>query len=137
MGSCCGRGSPPNPRTTIRVHRLAIGDHAALRACLDEARPTHVFHLAYGTARRHDGSLASAEASVGDLADLLGLMEAVAASPEPSRCFLRTGSIAEYGEAATPFHEDQHEQPTNGYAAAIVAGTHYAGAMASSSERIS
>jgi nucleoside-diphosphate-sugar epimerase len=116
----------------IRVHRLAIDDRAALSACLDEACPTHIFHLAYGTVRRHDRSLASAEASVSDLADLLALVEAAAASPEPPRCFLRTGSIAEYGEAATPFREDQREQPTTGYAAAIVAGTHYADAIAPS-----
>jgi nucleoside-diphosphate-sugar epimerase len=116
----------------IRVHRLAIGDRTALGACLDDARPTHIFHLAYGTARRHDRSLASAEASVADLADLLTLVELAVAAAEPPRCFLRTGSIAEYGEIATPFHEDQREQPTTGYAAAIVAGTHYADAVAPS-----
>ena len=114
----------------IRVHRLALGDRAALRACLDEVRPTHIYHLAYGTARRHDRSLASAEASLSDLADLFALVGEAAASPHPPCFFLRTGSIAEYGEAPIPFREDQCEQPTTGYAAAIVAGTHYAGAIA-------
>ncbi|MGN6124083.1 MAG: NAD-dependent epimerase/dehydratase family protein [Sphingomonas oligoaromativorans] len=114
----------------IRVHRLAIGDRGALRACLGEARPTHIYHLACSTARRHDRSLSGAATLVGDLVDLLTLVEEAADSSPPPRFFLRTGSIAEYGETRTPFREEQREQPSTGYAAAIVAGTHYAGAMA-------
>lgn len=114
----------------IRVHRLAIGDRGALRACLDEARPTHIYHLGCSTARRHDRSLSGAATFVGDLADLLALVEEAAVSSPPPRFFLRTGSIAEYGETRTPFREEQREQPSTGYAAAIVAGTHYAGAVA-------
>ncbi|WP_019833197.1 NAD-dependent epimerase/dehydratase family protein [Sphingomonas sp. PR090111-T3T-6A] len=116
----------------IRVHRLLIGDRAALRACLDGARPTHIYHLAFGTARRHDRSLSGAAPLISDLADLLVLVEQAADSTPPPRFFLRTGSIAEYGEAPTPFREEQREQPNTAYAAAIVAGTHYAGAVAPS-----
>ncbi len=115
---------------TIGVHRLALGDRAALRACLDEVRPTNIYHLAYGTGLRHDRSLAGAGASLRNLSDLLALVGEAAASAHPPAFFLRTGSIAEYGEAPIPFREDQREQPITGYAAAIVAGTHYAGAIA-------
>lgn len=114
----------------IGVHRLSLADRAALRACLDEVRPTHIYHLATTTSGRREQGISSVAASLADLADLMALLEAAATSTHPPGFFARAGSIAEYGEAPPPFREDQRECPTTGYAAGIVAGTHYAEALA-------
>lgn len=114
----------------LTLHRLSLSDSVAVRACLAQARPTHIFHLIGDTASRHDAAVEQARRSVGGVADLLCLVEAAAQAETPPTCFLRTGSIAEYGAAPLPFREDQREQPGTGYAAGIVAGTHYAMAIA-------
>jgi len=46
--------------------------------------------------------------------------------PAPPRAFIRTGSLAVYGESKTPSLEDQREQPLHVYTTAGVCGTHYA-----------
>lgn len=114
----------------VTLHRLSLADDAALRSCLARARPTHIFHLAGDTPARHDPGLGQARRSVDALADLLALVTAAAAAELPPTFFLRAGSIAEYGDTAVPFREDQRERPRSGYAATIVAGTHYAQMLA-------
>jgi len=112
------------------VHRLSLVDADAVRACLRTVEPSHIFYLAGNTDRRHDDGLARACSSLDEPMGLLTLVEAAAAAEVPPRCLVRTGSIAEYGTAAIPFRETQRERPTNVYAAAIAAGTHYAQAIA-------
>ena len=75
-------------RPVLRMHRLAIDDHVALRACLNGPRPAHIYHFAHGTGRRHDGRLAGTEASVSDRGDLLVLLEEAAATRDPPRSFV-------------------------------------------------
>lgn len=113
------------------VHRLSLLDADAVRACLCAIQPSHIFYLAGNTARRHDDGLAQARSSLDEPMGLLTLVEAAAAAEVPPRCFIRTGSIAEYGVAPVAFRETQREYPANVYAAAIAAGTHYAQAIAS------
>lgn len=114
----------------IDLHRLALADGAAVRACLTKVRPTHIVYLANDTRSRHETGLAGAVTSVGQITDLVGLLDAAAGLVQPPCSFLRAGSMAEYGAGPVPFREEQREQPETHYAAAITAGTHYAMAMA-------
>ncbi|ARS27247.1 NAD-dependent epimerase/dehydratase family protein [Sphingomonas sp. KC8] len=108
----------------IRIHRLDLRDRSALAQCLAAARPDRLFHLAWdvnhratpisGTARDH---------SLQDVFNLLALLEASAESRHRPGIIVRAGSIAEYGAAAPPCHEHQHERPQSPYAAALVAAT--------------
>jgi nucleoside-diphosphate-sugar epimerase len=116
--------------SAIVCHRLPLKDDDALRVCFEEARPTHVFHLAGDTGSRHDSSCVQAQRSVGGLESLIALVNAAAKASEPPRFILRTGSIAEYGAEPLPFSEDQPERPLTGYAASLVAGSHYARMLA-------
>ncbi|WP_157218515.1 NAD-dependent epimerase/dehydratase family protein [Flavisphingomonas formosensis] len=116
--------------SAVTLHRLSLSDGAAVRACLAAVRPTGIFHLVGNTASRHDPTLAQSRESLESLTDFLSLVEAAAGMEVPPRLFLRTGSIAEYGAAALPFYEEQRERPETGYAASLVAATHYAQAIA-------
>ena len=113
------------------VHRLSLLDVDAVRACVDTVQPSHIFYLAGSTGRRHDDGFTQVGSSLDEPMGLLTLVEVAAAAEIPPRCFVRTGSIAEYGVESIPFRETQREYPTNVYAAAIVAGTHYSQAIAS------
>lgn len=114
----------------VHVHRVCLSDRPAIQHCLAAIEPARIFHLAYGTGQRHDTAIASARALSGATEDLLTLVEATAILPVPPRAFIRVGSIAEYGDVQPPFREDQRECPRTGYAAAITACTHHAGAIA-------
>jgi nucleoside-diphosphate-sugar epimerase len=116
--------------SSVRVHRAILSDSRAVRACLDEARPTHIFHLANGVGGRHDGGVAGAAQSVDDLSDFLRFMADIATLDVPPAIVVRTGSVAEYGGTTSACHEDQREHPGSAYAAALVAGTHYADMVA-------
>jgi nucleoside-diphosphate-sugar epimerase len=116
--------------SSVTRHRVLLPDAAVVRACLVEARPTHIFYLAGDTSARHDPSRSQALQSVGGLTDLLTLIDVAAQAAAPPRFFLRAGSIAEYGAEAIPFRETQRERPLTGYAAGLVAGTHYAQTLA-------
>ena len=56
---------------------------------------------------------------------LIALLSALAACDCPPRTFVRTGTIAEYGDCPTPFTETERERPGGSYAASLLAGTHY------------
>lgn len=112
------------------VHRLSLSDREAVWNCLEDVQPTHIFHVVGNTGSRHDASLGAAQASIDGLRDLMSLIEATAALSVPPSMFIRTGSIAEYGAGPVPFRETQREYPSTGYAAAMVAGTHYAQTVA-------
>jgi nucleoside-diphosphate-sugar epimerase len=114
----------------VHVHRVCLSDRPAMQQCLSAIQPERIFHLACATARRHDTAIASARALSSATEDLLTLVEAAASIPVPPKALIRVGSIAEYGEVPPPFREDQRKFPKTGYAAAIAACTHYAGAIA-------
>jgi nucleoside-diphosphate-sugar epimerase len=114
--------------TSIGLHRLSLLDAAAVSHCLSETRPTHIFYLVGATKRRHEPGVS--QAALEEATGFLTLVQEAAKVTGRIRCFVRTGSIAEYGVARVPFQEGQREHPDNGYAAAIVAGTYYAQALA-------
>lgn len=110
----------------IRIHRLRLADDTALAGCLVEAAPEQVYHLAVETRLTAHPDFRGAALSVGeDLLNLIALLAALAKLPRPPAVFIRAGSIAEYGDAPVPYHEDQKEEPQTPYAAGLAAGTMY------------
>ena len=110
----------------VTVHRLTLADADALAQCLKKAVPDQVFHLASETRKTVKPGFAAARQTILDYqVELITLLEALAGMQEPPRSLVRAGTIAEYGEAPTPSHEDQREAPTTPYGAAFTAGTHY------------
>lgn len=84
----------------VQLHKLDLADRKALQLCFAQARPQTVFHLAASTRRKQEPGLGDAFGSVNE--DLLGLLSVLAAAaqaqPAPS-CFIRTCSLAAYGQA--------------------------------------
>lgn len=117
--------------SSVNLHRVLLSDGPAVRACLAKVRPTHIFHLAHGIGGRHEAAVAGAAKSMDDLSDFLAFMAAIAAMDEVPAILVRTGSVVEYGAAPVASREGQRERPETGYAAALVAGAHYAGMIAS------
>lgn len=111
---------------TITIHRLDLGDSAALAACLAEVAPQAVYHLAAETRSTTQPSFAAARATMLDnQLPLIALVETLSALPQPPRVVVRAGTIAEYGASPLPFREDAREAPVTPYGAGMLAGTHY------------
>jgi nucleoside-diphosphate-sugar epimerase len=100
-------------------------DPAAVAACLAEARPAVVVHLAGDSAVRHGG--ADPEALRRSVeANLVGTLSLVlAAAAAGTDAVIRAGGLEEYGLGPVPFAEDQREEPVSPYSASQVAATHY------------
>ena len=110
----------------VTVHRLALADADALTQCLKRAAPEQIFHLASETRKTVTPGFVAARQTILDYqVELITLLEALAGMPQPPKSLVRAGTIAEYGEAPVPGHEDQREAPTTPYGAAFAAGTHY------------
>ena len=110
----------------VTVHRVALKDADALERWLQLAAPDQVYHLASETRKTVTPSFAAARQTILDYqVELITLLEALAGMQQPPKSLVRAGTIAEYGEAPTPGHEDQREAPTTPYGAAFTAGTHY------------
>lgn len=124
-------GSPHHRLRGIKnrlcLHQFDIADRERLSECFAEAKPEQVFHLATRTKWKDETDFADAFGSVtDDLVNLLTLLATAEAARPAPRVVVRAGSLAEYGPGPTPFQESQREMPVNSYAAALVAGTHYA-----------
>lgn len=115
-----------NVTGALRVHTMRLADDVALAACLTEVAPEQVFHLAAETRLTARPHFAGATLSVReDLLNLIALLAALTKLPHPPAVFVRAGSIAEYGAAPVPYHEDQKEEPETPYGAGLAAGTMY------------
>lgn len=110
----------------MELHRVDLEDGDAVFAALENAEPQIVFHLATPTRFSEGGAVANAGASVDKiLKPLVSLVESLAALPEPPENLVRAGTIAEYGNSAFPYREEQREAPVTAYGTAMLAGTHY------------
>lgn len=110
--------------TQITVHRLTLTDTAKLRDCLTDTCPEVIFHAGAQTRFTEDKDLTDLSDSVNaNLNGLIALLSAAATSAQPPRAFVRTGSIAEYGDIETPYIETAREAPRNAYGASVLAGT--------------
>ena len=137
--ACIARGDsthalvrPDEPAVVARVprgaqvHAIALGERAAVAECFAEVQPELVFHLGVRTRRSPAADLSDVRGSIEeDLLHLATLLSVAASSPLPPRSFVRTGTLAEYGDIPAPYREEQREYPINAYATAMVAGTHY------------
>lgn len=123
-GSALGRIE--DCRHKVRLHEADLRDTAAVGAAVAEASPDVVFHL--GSRNRGinlAGTRAAREAIEEILHPVIGLVEAVAALPNPPHAFFRAGTIAEYGHAPLPYRERSREAPVNPYGAAMLAATQF------------
>ena len=112
--------------TQIAVHRLNLTDTGKLRDCLTTACPEVIFHAGAQTRFPETKDLADLSVSVNsNLKGLIALLSAAATSAKPPRAFVRTGSIAEYGDIETPYVETAREAPRNAYGASVLAGTQF------------
>lgn len=110
----------------IAVHRLDLAEADRLRTCLAQARPEIIFHAGARTRYPAQKDLTDLSDSVTEnLSGLIALLSAAAFADVPPRVFVRTGSIAEYGDIETPYVETAREAPRNAYGASILAGTQY------------
>ncbi|NNC52173.1 MAG: NAD-dependent epimerase/dehydratase family protein, partial [Erythrobacter sp.] len=108
------------------IHRADLADRNTLASCLAQAEPHIVYHLATPTRFAGNDPVANAAASVETIVEpLITLVGALADAPRPPENFVRTGTIAEYGNVALPYREERREAPVTPYGTAMLAGTHY------------
>lgn len=102
-------------------------DAGALRAVVRQADPEIAYHLANVTSiRARPGDWSALRTGVDvNLVGTLNLLEALATEGASLSRFVRAGGLEEYGRAATPYREEQREQPVSAYSASQVATTHY------------
>ncbi|WP_189338488.1 NAD-dependent epimerase/dehydratase family protein [Sphingobium sp. SCG-1] len=104
------------------VHAVDLQDRDALEDCLRSIAPTIIYHLATSTGRNANCDVDAPELLV-DPANLLNMIRA--AKRVSPKVMIRAGSIAEYGGNPRTAHEDDRENPSSSYGAALVAATHY------------
>ncbi|WP_201399879.1 NAD(P)-dependent oxidoreductase [Kaistia sp. 32K] len=111
-------------------HDFDLVDEDALRRFMADAQPELIFHLAARPRRPEDPDFDDARDVVReDLLGLIGLIAAAASVPRPAKKLVRTGSLAEYGAAPSPYDEAVREAPLTAYAAGLVAATHFCAAL--------
>jgi nucleoside-diphosphate-sugar epimerase len=112
-------------RSRISIHVAELDDGAALKQIFQETRPEIVMHLAAMTRPRISGTvLNDTQCALTDISALLNVLDAAEAATSPPALFMRTGTLAEYGDGPYPYRESQREQPVTTYAAGMVAATH-------------
>lgn len=115
----------------IETHEGDVTNYDSVRRCVAIARPEIVFHLAGDTtARRSGGSWDGINRSIAvNLIGTLNVVRAAAESEAAVKRIVRAGGLEEYGTAATPFVEEDREQPVSAYSASQVATTHFLEAL--------
>jgi nucleoside-diphosphate-sugar epimerase len=110
----------------VKLHKIDLGSREQVHEALAKSLPDIVFHLAANTRRKPEQDLSDVVSSISsDLGNLVTLVSCCCNLSKPPRSFVRSGTLAEYGSAPPPFHENLREQPINTYGAAMAAGTHY------------
>lgn len=108
----------------ITLHRLDLADRTALKACLKEVSPTHVYHLAADTRPGAASPIAAVDAAIhSSLTSTLPLVEALTCLSVPPRIMVRAGTLAEYGPTDVPSREDGPVRPATPYGAGMLAAT--------------
>ncbi len=112
----------------VQVQQGDVTDALSVRECYRASKPYVVIHLAGDTAcRNFDGQWRGIERSVAvNLQGTLGMLRGAFEAEAPPAVFVRSGGLEEYGDCATPYDEQQREQPVSPYSASQVAATHYA-----------
>lgn len=105
----------------VRLHPL---DTAGLARLVRQVRPRHVFHLAAATRLAGGDASDLTHAMAANLAPLQALLEVLDAADPPPESLVRTGTLAELGEAPVILTEDARERPTTAYGLSALMGTH-------------
>jgi nucleoside-diphosphate-sugar epimerase len=110
----------------IDLRRLQVEDKASLAGCLRETQPEVIFHLGASTRLRRSPDFADLRGGIEwNLLPLAVLLAGAAMAEVQPKAFVRTGSIAEYGDAPLPYHEQGREEPRGAYGASMLAGTKF------------
>ncbi len=110
----------------VATYRCAYSDEHALHDCFQDFAPDTVFHTAARTRFSNAPDLSDLDHSIDEnLKSLTRLIKAAATCASPPRAFVRTGTIAEYGDVPLPFVETEREHPINTYGTSLLAGTKY------------
>ncbi|QFU10325.1 dTDP-6-deoxy-L-talose 4-dehydrogenase (NAD(P)(+)) [Rhodobacteraceae bacterium THAF1] len=116
------------------LHRIDLTDPTAVAGLFDSFPGAQVYYLAATTRPPASASGAGvADLAMSDIVPLLTTVEVAAQAATPPRCFVRAGSLAEYGFSRVACAESHICRPATVYGATILAGTGYLGAM---SERV-
>nr|WP_274709287.1 NAD(P)-dependent oxidoreductase [Nitratireductor luteus] len=114
----------------IVLHHFDLRSDLELKRCIRDVAPHVIYHLAASPRRREDTKFRDVTDYLSeDVQILINLLSAAANSGFPPSAVVRTGSLAEYGLAPSPYREDMREQPITVYAASLVAATHLVGAL--------
>lgn len=106
------------------VRRIAPGDRSALTALFDENRPETVYYLAGNPRASGETVFDEVDQHLQPaLIQLLTVLRAASEAKEPPRSFVRTGTLAEYGDAPTPHSEEMRAIPSTIYGVCALAGT--------------
>ncbi|MSR76350.1 MAG: NAD-dependent epimerase/dehydratase family protein [Candidatus Ryanbacteria bacterium] len=104
-------------------HKADLRDDDAVHAITHKVRPEVIYHLA--TAGVYAGAhVSDSEMIENNILSLINLLDAL--SDLDYRCFINTGSSAEYGQKQVPMHEDDICEPVTVYGISKLAATHYA-----------
>ncbi|MFC6621432.1 NAD-dependent epimerase/dehydratase family protein [Novosphingobium panipatense] len=109
----------------VTVHELDLADRSAVRAAIRAACPNRVFHLGAETRLSDQPAFDTARKALPLYVEpAFNLVEELAALPDPPFIVIRAGTIAEYGQAETPYRETGQPLPLTPYGAGMLAATH-------------
>ncbi len=111
-------------------HTLDLRSEWELHNCLGQLSPDYIYHLAACPRRLQSSAFDDVRDGISDhLIGLTSLLAVAAHLPRPPKKLIRTGSLAEYGEAPAPYLETEREAPVNAYGAELTAATHLVRAL--------
>jgi len=100
-----------------------LEDWNSTYSCIKNSKPQIIFHLASFRNVERNFELINHMIDT-NIKGTVNLIKAVIDEKITLECFINTGTCEEYGNAHTPFHEDQRETPVSPYSASKVATTH-------------
>lgn len=112
-------------RGRIRVEAVEPCDTRGLVHLVGQIRPQRVFHLAAATRIAERVAMTDlSHAMISNFEPLRTLIDALRRLDQPPKAVVRTGTLAEYGQAACIRQADSPERPDDAYGFSAVAGTH-------------
>ncbi|TCM21355.1 UDP-glucose 4-epimerase [Novosphingobium sp. PhB165] len=115
----------------LTIHTSDLRDREATRAQIAAIAPERVFHLAAETRLPPEPSFERARAAIAFYIEpTLNLVEALADLSAPPSVVVRTGTIAEYGDADLPYGEASRPHPLSPYGAGMLATAQYLAMLA-------
>jgi UDP-glucose 4-epimerase len=107
-----------------QIHSIDLTDPQGTASLMRQINPEVVYYLASQTRRIAGADFSDVFGGLQN--DVVALMNVLAAAARIDvRCFVRAGTIAEYGIGPVPFVETQREMPLNAYAASMTSATHF------------